>query len=231
MIDTKYILEQDVYQLKESVMKNTAENIIIYLKLFVFSFFIYAIYSLIAEPDKFTTKLAAIDKSFEEKGYTWSLKSGQPSFERIERRELDEAALTLDQITQEFSECLTLSNCNAEKQKELAQILSIKTLQNGNAPPVNLTDKWITIFGADKTIEAANYELSRIRSTSYETTLIVRDGWFRSVAVFDTVENATQAQEKISKLIDRNDVYVRYLKSWCPNSTAIQLNEPYPNCR
>lgn len=86
------------------------------------------------------------------------------------------------------------------------------------ATKIPATDnKWLVVFGADKTISAAQDEIDRANKRNYDNAIILkRDGWYRSVITFD---NESEAQNKLRNIQNelREGSYIRDLNTWCPD--------------
>ena len=81
-------------------------------------------------------------------------------------------------------------------------------------------NEWLVIFGADKTISAAQDEIDIAKTKQFDNSIILkRDGWYRSVIRFDNkIEAQTQLKNIQTKL--REGSYIRDLNTWCPDWTS-----------
>jgi hypothetical protein len=85
------------------------------------------------------------------------------------------------------------------------------------------TPKWGVVFGADGDIELAQYEIDHAinENKKYpplfnkEPIVFYRDGWYRSVIIFDTKDQAQKAEASIKKRL-RPQSYFIDIKDWCP---------------
>lgn len=75
------------------------------------------------------------------------------------------------------------------------------------------------VFGADKTIDEANYEVSvKAKKIGVDNAQIfLRSGLYRSVAVYPSRAEAEEALGKLKQL--RQDSFVVDMTKWCPNTT------------
>jgi len=87
------------------------------------------------------------------------------------------------------------------------------------------TPKWGVVFGADGDIKLAQYEIEQaINDNKYKDPplfnkkpiVFYRDGWYRSVIIFDTKDQAQKAEARIKKYV-RPQAYFIDIKDWCPN--------------
>ncbi|WP_415404095.1 hypothetical protein [Tateyamaria sp. SN3-11] len=155
------------------------------------------------------------------KSYNIDLKIGPdgPSVSYTER-EVQDALKTereLDALSAEVA-CLSNQTCTFEQQKELTSFLGLidepGTESLINAQPNDdetLQDIWIVIFGADKTTSAASFEIEKARQLNFELDLVFVDGWYRSVAKFDTEADAEMAKPITQMSMNRPGAYVRLL--------------------
>ncbi len=137
----------------------------------------------------------------------------------------------IDAIARDY-DCLVAQSCPVADLRTLAELLNFpqvdqSKLENQSHPQ---HDTWIVIFGADRTIESANFEIKRAKALGYNAELVLLDGWFRSVATFDTEEEAFQSLTPIQAEMNRPDAYVRLLNRWCENSTQVDFETPYTKC-
>jgi hypothetical protein len=90
--------------------------------------------------------------------------------------------------------------------------------------------KWLVVFGADTSEEAARHELKRAKSASLENVRIYkRDGFFNSAVVFENVSDAQRALVKIRALSEYSrGAYVVPYSSFC--RSPIELNAELFDC-
>ena len=79
--------------------------------------------------------------------------------------------------------------------------------------------KWGIVFGADKTIFGAEYEIKKAKEIFKNVRLFYRKGWYRSVIVFDNKEKAEEKLPEIRNKL-REGSYLVTLSKWCPQVTA-----------
>ncbi len=127
-----------------------------------------------------------------------------------------------------------------DKNKEASQAASAtgasiaNTLQS-NALLVTLAQQslysgstsWGIVFGGDSTLDAAQYEISRAKKAGFaNTTLFLRQGYYRSVVLFESREAAVARLGDIQKL--RAGAYIVNMEKWCP--VKPNMNEAYQTC-
>lgn len=78
---------------------------------------------------------------------------------------------------------------------------------------------WIAIFGADRTLPAAEFEYNTLIAAGYQGALLQRDGFYRTVAVFPSRSEAAAALPALARVM-RREGYVREFNAWCPGAIA-----------
>lgn len=74
------------------------------------------------------------------------------------------------------------------------------------------------VFGADRTLVAARDELNAAGSVGLTAALYQRQGFYRSVALVDTVDAAQQALDALRAKYPQRAPYLVNLQKWCPVS-------------
>lgn len=85
------------------------------------------------------------------------------------------------------------------------------------APPAERS--WIAIFGADRTVAAADDEYVALTAAGYDGALLWREGFYRTVAFFPSRSEALSALPALAAVM-RREGYVREFNSWCPGARA-----------
>jgi len=80
-------------------------------------------------------------------------------------------------------------------------------------------NRWAVVFGADKDKASALHEIARVRPDYPGAFLAERDGWLRSIVLFQDRTDADSAAEGISATVGRT-AYVRNFADWCPGAPA-----------
>ncbi|WP_339924222.1 hypothetical protein [uncultured Cyclobacterium sp.] len=79
--------------------------------------------------------------------------------------------------------------------------------------PNQSPSKFYIIISGDNTLEEAEYE--RIKFNNYETKIILRNGAYRTVIEFDSIESANKSLNNIKSM--KSDAYLVDATKWCPN--------------
>jgi len=93
----------------------------------------------------------------------------------------------------------------------------------GSAASVNAAPgEFIVVFGGDRSLTAAQDEISWARSSGItDVGIYMRDGVYRSVAHFATAEAQRSGLDTLRKLSTwSRDAYARQLSSWCANRVS-----------
>jgi cell division septation protein DedD len=114
----------------------------------------------------------------------------------------------LVEITRQVQTALSETNRVAAKGRPLP--VPAETNPNGAVP-----DTWVVVFGADKTIESAQYELETLTRAGFQGYIVRRGSWFRTLATFPSQEAADSNAPAISRAVGRQ-VFVLNLEQWCP---------------
>lgn len=189
--------------------------------------------SLILRPDKFGKHTASIFKTLESHGIELKLGPSGPtvSYTPAEAKEALTEQLTIDSIASKAT-CLGDQSCTPEDQQKLSLALGIKAEQ---APPTEeespYIDKWIVIFGADRSIEAARHEIRKADPLGYELKLILVDGWYRSIAIFSSRASAQAALPHFQVSLAKPDAYIRLLTRWCSTPQPSALHADVIDCK
>jgi hypothetical protein len=102
---------------------------------------------------------------------------------------------------------------------------SVERTLVANAPIIARADpapaasgNWAVVAGGDRTVDAARDELARARAAGFEEVrLVERNDWIRTVILFSTRTDATQALPNIQDWMRRRDAYVVEFERWCPD--------------
>lgn len=88
--------------------------------------------------------------------------------------------------------------------------------------PVGVGD-WVVVLGADRNLDAAKDEQRQIegRVDQIEIELILRDNWYRTVAFFDTAEQAEAALPMLEQAARRKGIYARATAIWCEGAAVM----------
>jgi hypothetical protein len=81
------------------------------------------------------------------------------------------------------------------------------------------TATWAVIFGADKSLKEAQYEISQANKRGYPTgQIFLRAGSYRSVII---ASNRAEAEELLGRLKNyRESSYLVNMEKWCPNTVS-----------
>jgi len=122
----------------------------------------------------------------------------------------------------------------AEWLQRVAQSLdeeSAKTLEKSIERATTLSQRigdWAIVFGADKTLDAAKYELERAAQNNYSAGIYLRNGWFASViGPFPTQIEAERQNISVRATL-RDSAYVVNLGAWCPRGVQ---RDGYTECQ
>lgn len=77
---------------------------------------------------------------------------------------------------------------------------------------------WGVVAGGDRTEAQARDELDWLRANGFQPTLFLRDGWYRSVAIFAGRDAAYAALPKIRQ--HNGSAYPVEVARWCPGPTV-----------
>lgn len=105
---------------------------------------------------------------------------------------------------------------------EVKMDLAVKqALVNSVSFPTNLTESYLTwaiVFGGDKSLSEAQFEINRAKKIGFNGTIFLRSGSYRSVMIFETRREAENTLEKFKEL--RQTAYIVNMEKWCPNITV-----------
>ena len=80
--------------------------------------------------------------------------------------------------------------------------------------------RWIVVAGADKDLGAAQDEIAKLTSAGFgKTGILLLDGWYRTIAYFETKADANTGLPLVSNATGR-DGYVRSFAEWCPTADS-----------
>lgn len=129
-------------------------------------------------------------------------------------RRINELEKAVGCLAGQKSLCISLENSTPS----LQQIVESVGDSSGSAFEVSdgipADAAWIIVSGADRTVESARDELRRVQELGYPAELIFVDGWYRTVGVFPSADEAEAAIDQFRSTI-REDAYVRQLARWC----------------
>ena len=96
--------------------------------------------------------------------------------------------------------------------------------QEQSRPPPAPSGQWAIVAGADREINAAEFEANKLHEQGYQTVqLWLREGWYRTVIVFDSKEIAERNLKKLKREF-RKSAFITNLDEWCPNPIEIEEN-------
>lgn len=126
--------------------------------------------------------------------------------------------------------CSVNQNCSEQQLSEIASVVglpvkrspegsALSDLQEAVVSAESSSEAWIIVVGADKTLESAEFERSKLTEAGFEGQIVRRGSWFRTIARFGDGASAQSAEQRIRAIMDR-DVYVLPFSNWCkaPNS-------------
>jgi SPOR domain len=91
----------------------------------------------------------------------------------------------------------------------------IKSAITQSSSPRQNAEQWVVVIGADRKIGDAKDEVNTAQSKGFENvTILLRDGWYRTIIPFSSENDANAALSDISKRI-RQGSYTRNLTTWC----------------
>jgi len=94
--------------------------------------------------------------------------------------------------------------------------------QEQSLPPPSLTGQWAVVAGADRDVDAALFEVNKLKEQGYQIVqLWLRDGWYRTVIVFENREAAENNLRKL-KQVFRESAFITNLNEWCPEPIEIE---------
>ena len=94
--------------------------------------------------------------------------------------------------------------------------------QEQSLPPPPPSGQWAIVAGADRDVDAAMYEINRLREEGYRTVqLWLRDGWYRTVIIFENRETAENNLKKLKRAF-RESAFITNLNEWCPEPIEIE---------
>jgi hypothetical protein len=121
--------------------------------------------------------------------------------------------------------CSVSQSCTAQQQSEIASLVglpvkrsvegsALSDLQEAVVSAESSSEAWIIVVGADKTIESAEFERSKLTQAGFEGQIVRRGSWFRTIARFGDGASAQAAEQQIQAIMNR-DVYVLPFSNWC----------------
>lgn len=95
--------------------------------------------------------------------------------------------------------------------------------QEQSLPPPPVSGQWAIVAGADKDIDAALYEVNKLKEQGYGVVqLWFRDGWYRTIIIFDSQAIAERNLNKLQRV--RESAFITNLNEWCRNPIEIEEN-------
>lgn len=89
-------------------------------------------------------------------------------------------------------------------------------------PPPPPSGQWAVVAGADRELDAAMYEVNKLKEQGYHMVqLWRRDGWYRTVIIFENRETAENNLKKL-KRVSRETAFITNLNEWCPEPVEIE---------
>jgi len=101
------------------------------------------------------------------------------------------------------------------------QILKeIRSDQSSPRPPQS--GQWAIVAGADREVDAAMFEVNKLKEQGYRIVqLWLRDGWYRTVIIFENREAAENNLKKLKRIF-RESAFITNLNEWCPEPVEIE---------
>ena len=189
---------------------------------------------LVVFPDAFGAKAREIFIALEKHDITLEVGPDGPtvSYTRSEAAEALQAQSSVDGLLNEVP-CLMNLDCDSTAQRLIVDALNVSIVADDDQAPQQgdqFTNTWIVIFGADRTLQAAEFEINSAQELGYELGLIFLDGWYRSVAIFQSQAAAEQALPRVQAELDKDDAYVRSLTRWCSDHQVIEAGTSFVSC-
>lgn len=121
--------------------------------------------------------------------------------------------------------CTVNKKCTEQQQTEISSLVglavepvaersALSDLQESVVSSESAAEEWIIVVGADKTLESAEFERSKLTDAGFEGQIVRRGSWFRTIALFPDGTLAQAAEQQIRTIMNR-DVYVLPFSSWC----------------
>lgn len=149
---------------------------------------------------------------------------------------LDEAG-TLRSNAENLTALLTCSvsqNCSEKEKTEISRLVGVAAeplakgsvlsdLQEAVVSSESADEAWIIVVGADKTLESAEFERSKLTEAGFDGQIVRRGSWFRTLARFSDGTSAQAAEQQIRTIMNR-DVYALPFSSWCKAPSSGENN-------
>lgn len=121
--------------------------------------------------------------------------------------------------------CSVSQNCTEQQNTEIAGLVGLSPepittdsvlsdLQDAVVSTENSLETWIVFVGADKTLDSAKLEQSKLTDVGFEGQIVRRGSWFRTIARFTDGASAQAAEQQVRAIMNR-DVYVLPFSNWC----------------
>lgn len=98
----------------------------------------------------------------------------------------------------------------------------LKEIRQEQSSPQSLRGQWAIVAGADREVDAALFEVNKLKDQGYQIVqLWIRDGWYRTVIIFEDRETAENNLRKLKRAF-RESAFITNLDEWCPNPIEIE---------
>ncbi|MEL6477517.1 MAG: hypothetical protein AAFR17_09330 [Pseudomonadota bacterium] len=92
---------------------------------------------------------------------------------------------------------------------------AVAEVEAGPPPPVAASTPWVIVVGADRSLDEAEVEATRLSRGGYTADIVRRGSYFRTIAEFTSQAAAAQAKPAVQSLMGR-PVFVLEMAAWCP---------------
>ncbi|MEP3348035.1 MAG: hypothetical protein ABJN34_03485 [Litoreibacter sp.] len=201
-------------------MKETFEDWKMRFQLALYAVLAFVVISLVVYPPFVAKRVGDTFKALAANGLNFQVVNGKVSIAQSEGQlEAIETAAKFDEVRLN-AVCLVTEDCSDGELETIIQGLSIKgvaSYQTVSGTSAAGFPEWVVVVGADRTIEAARYELQKISNKNgvEDAGLVLRDGWYRTVAYFHTSEAAKLALPGLEEIVGNEGAYIRSLTLWC----------------
>jgi hypothetical protein len=153
----------------------------------------------------------------------------------------DQAVTDLPKLEARLSEvrevilCLsnTPSTCTPKQQFIAREISgSVEQLQKlavGTAKPIVIEDSWIILAASSQTLDKATIIRDRLARASLNSDIVFAANRYRSIAAFDSFEDATKNLIRVNESLGQEDAYIRFFPSWCADHQRIKQPNRTPH--
>lgn len=189
------------------------------LQLVIFGVLTIMAVSLVIYPNFVAARISAVFTALSEQGLETEVKVGGVTIKQSEGQQDVVSQFAQVEATKLRALCLTSQNCSAAEQQEIAAGLGLESVGEYQSIMVNATEipGWVVVLGADQAEEAARFELDKVSGVSeaVEVGLMLREGYFRTVAYFNSPEAAADALPELEAAVGNLGAYVRSVTIWC----------------